>query len=265
LAARLSPPAVGWTRRLALGAAAALALAGCAEARTAIPVQRYRVVASYPHDPGAFTQGLFVKDGLFYESTGLYGRSSIRKVKPETGQVLMSVALPRQVFGEGLTWWDKRLINITWTTGVGFTLDLDSFRQLGSFRYAGEGWGLTRSDRHIVMSDGTAELRLLDPATLAEVGRIKVTADGRPVTQLNELEWVKGEVWANIWQTDRIARIDPKTGRVKAWIDLRGLLDRSRPEAAGADVLNGIAYDAATDRLFVTGKLWPKVFEIKVR
>jgi glutaminyl-peptide cyclotransferase len=225
----LSPCPAGWTRRLALGAAAALTLAGCAEARTAIPVQGYRVVASYPHDRAAFTQGLFIKDGLFYESTGLYGRSSIRKVRPETGEVLMSVGLPQQVFGEGLTWWDRRLISVTWTNGVGFTVDMDSLKPLGSFRYGGEGWGLTRSDRHILMSDGTSELRLLDPATFKEMGRIKVTADGRPVSQLNELEWVKNEVWANIWQTDRIARIDPGTGKVKGWIDLTGLLDRSSP------------------------------------
>ena len=242
----------------------AAALMFAAPAAAAIPVQGYQVVKAYPHDRGAFTQGLFFKDGVLFESTGLEGRSTIRKVQLETGEVLMSVALPQQVFGEGLTWWDKRLISITWKHQTGFVLDMESFQPKSQFNYVGEGWGLARSDREILMSDGSAQIRRLDPKTLKEVGRIRVTADGRPLTQLNELEWVKGEIWANVWQTDRIARIDPATGKVKAFIDLRGLLNRSRPEARGADVLNGIAYDAATDRVFVTGKLWPWLYQIKV-
>lgn len=247
------------SRRALLVLALAIASPACA-----VPVQGYQVVKSYPHDRSAFTQGLFFKDGVLYESTGLEGRSSIRKVKLETGEVLMSIALPPQVFGEGLTWWDTRLISVTWKHQVGFVLDMATFQPKSQFNYVGEGWGLARSDREILMSDGTAQIRRLDPKTLKEIGRIRVTADGRPLNQLNELEWVKGEIWANVWQTDRIARIDPKTGEVKAFVDLSGLLDRSRPEARGADVLNGIAYDEANDRIFVTGKLWPRLYEIKV-
>jgi glutamine cyclotransferase len=227
-------------------------------------VQSYRVVASYPHDPAAFTQGLIFRDGWLYESTGLYGRSSVRKVRLATGEVVLQRDLPRQVFGEGLTDWGDRLVTLTWTSQVGFVLDLATFEPLGHFRYPGEGWGLTRSDTALYLSDGTAQIRVLDPKTLAETGRINVTADGAPVDQLNELEWVDGEIYANIWQTDRIARIDPATGRVKAFVDLSGLLQRHGGGGAGADVLNGIAYDPKARRLFVTGKLWPRLFEIKV-
>ncbi|MFZ6658459.1 glutaminyl-peptide cyclotransferase [Undibacterium sp. TJN19] len=224
----------------------------------------YQVVHSYPHDPNAFTQGLFYKDGFLYESTGLQGHSSVRKVKLETGEVLQKTDLPKQIFGEGITYWDNRIIGITWTSQAGYVLDLNSFAFQKEFAYKGEGWGLTRNDTEIIMSDGTSELRFLNPETLNEVRRIKVTAQGKPVDQLNELEWVKGEVLANIWQTDKIARIDPKTGNVTAWIDLSGLLPISERMKSNPDVLNGIAYDATHDRLFVTGKLWPKIFEIKL-
>jgi len=230
----------------------------------AIPVYGYEVVRSYPHDPNAFTQGLLYKAGVLYESTGLEGRSSVRKVRLETGEVLQSTRLPAEVFGEGLVDWGERLMVLTWQHQTGFVLDLQSFAPIKRFSYAGEGWGMTRNNRELIMSDGTAELRMLDPQSLAETRRLKVTAQGRPVTQLNELEWVDGEIYANIWQTDRIARIDPKSGQVLGWIDLGGLLPRSERAQSQADVLNGIAYDPINRRLFVTGKLWPKLYEIRL-
>jgi glutamine cyclotransferase len=248
--------------RLALTFLLALAFAPAAEA--AAPVYGYKVVRAYPHDPGAFTEGLFLRGGFLYESTGLEGRSSIRKVALETGKVVQQRDLPRVYFGEGIIDWDGKLIELTWQTQIGFTYDLKTFNPIGSFRYRGEGWALTRDDKRIIMSDGTAQLRFLDPASLRETGRITVTDEGRPVPNLNELEWVKGEVWANIWQTSRIARIDPKTGKVVGWIDLTGLTPGSPLGRDAPDVLNGIAYDAAKDRIFVTGKFWPKLYEIKL-
>ncbi|HEY9105441.1 MAG TPA: glutaminyl-peptide cyclotransferase [Roseateles sp.] len=242
---------------------AALAGAALPAAAATVPVQGFKVVRSYPHDPDAFTQGLFFLDGFLYEGTGLNGRSSIRKVELETGRVLQQVALPDEVFGEGIAQWGDRLIGLTWQNQTAFVLDLKTFKLWRKFNYPGEGWGLTHNDRELVLSDGTPELRFLDPLTFKELRRVKVTAGGQPVAQLNELEWVDGEILANVWQTDRIARIDPKTGRVTAWIDLAGLLpdnQRSHPDA----VLNGIAYDAKKKRLFVTGKLWPKMFEIEL-
>ena len=227
----------------------------------AVPVQGYKVVKSYPHDPGAFTQGLFFHEGFLYEGTGLRGRSSIRKVEIETGRVVQAVELPEQFFGEGITMWGDRLIGITWQEQTAFVLDLKTFKLWRKFNYAGEGWGITHDGRELIMSDGSAELRFLDPLNFKEVRRVRVTADGRPVDLLNELEWVDGEVYANIWQTDRIARINPRTGQVTGWIDLTGLL----PQRSGSeDVLNGIAYDPKGKRLFVTGKLWPRLFEIQL-
>jgi glutamine cyclotransferase len=261
------PVSLSWMRSPAV-AAAILALAtacsqGPAQARSHVPVDSYRVVASYPHDPGAFTQGLIYKDGFLYESTGLYGQSSVRKVELDTGRVLHKTDLPASVFGEGMTDRGQQLLVLTWTSGVGYVLNLPGFDQAGSFAYPGEGWGLTRSAQALYMSDGSSQIRVLDPATLKERSRIDVSDEGRPIDQLNELEWVKGELYANVWQTDRIARIDPKTGHVLGWIDLSGLLrEHGRPHR-GVDVLNGIAYDAARDRLFVTGKLWPDLFEIQ--
>ena len=245
---------------------AALALASglgaCAQAKA--PEYGYRVVARFPHDPGAFTEGLLYLDGALYESTGLEGRSSVRKVRLETGQVVQRADLPPQFFGEGITAWDGRLIGLTWKSQMGYVLTLDGFDTLGQFGYPGEGWGLTHDDREVIMSDGTPDIRFLDPKTLVETHRIHVTAQGRPVDQINELEWVEGEIYANIWQTDRIARIDPKTGRVLGWIDLAGLLPKADVIPQHTDVLNGIAYDAAHDRLFVTGKRWPHVCEIRL-
>lgn len=248
---------------LLLCAAAALAVAG-SSAPAAIPTYGYEVVHSYPHDVHAFTQGLFYRDGFLYESTGLVGRSTVRKVRLETGEVLLKSRFPSDVFGEGITYWNDRLVALTWRSQMGFVLDLKTFAMTQRFSYAGEGWGLARSDREIIMSDGTSELRWLDPQTLREVRRLRVTAGGKPVDQLNELEWVDGEIFANVWQTDRIARIDPGTGHVLGWIDLAGLLPQPFRIQGVTDVLNGIAYDAPTQRLFVTGKLWPRLFEIRV-
>ncbi len=228
------------------------------------PQYSYTVVRTYPHDRDAFTQGLQFVDGVFYEGTGLNGRSSIRKVRIETGEVLQRRDIAHEYFGEGITVWKDELVQLTWQSGVGFVYDRQTFAPKRRFTYKGEGWGLTHDGAHLIMSDGTDELRFLDPTTFAERRRVRVTAGGSPLKNLNELEWVKGEVFANIWtnETDLIARIDPKTGVVSGWIDLRGLL--SPRERAQVDVLNGIAYDAATDRLFITGKLWPRVFEIRV-
>jgi glutamine cyclotransferase len=247
----------------ALAGTAAATLASPASAAPATATQRFKVVHSYPHDADAFTQGLFFHDGFLFEGTGLRGRSSIRKVEIETGRVVQAVDLPPEVFGEGITQWGDRLIGITWQEQTAYVLDLKTFKLWRKFNYPGEGWGITHNDKELVMSDGSAELRFLDPLNFKELRRVRVTADGRPVDQLNELEWVNGEILANIWQTDRIARIDPKTGRVTGWIDLAGLLpDNLRPNPDA--VLNGIAYDAKTKRLFVTGKLWPKLFEIQL-
>jgi len=226
------------------------------------PVAGYSVQRAYPHDPAAFTQGLEYLNGDLYESTGLNGRSSIRKVKLETGAVLQQRAISRDYFGEGLTIWKSTVIELTWQSQVAFVYDRDTFEPRRMFSYPGEGWGLTHDATNLIMSDGTAELRFLDPETFKERRRVTVTDGGRPVPRLNELEYVKGQVFANIWTTDDIVRIDPGSGRVLGRIDLRGLLAES---PTPTDVLNGIAYDQAGDRLFVTGKLWPKLFEIKTR
>ncbi len=226
-----------------------------------IPVFTFRVVNTYPHDPTAFTEGLALDHGVLFEGTGLNGRSELRRVDLESGQVVQSLKLDPQYFGEGVTTWGDRIIQLTWKTRLGFVYDKTSFALLKTFEYPTEGWGLTHDDTQLIMSDGTAIVRFLDPNTFQETKRITVTADGGPVFNLNELEYVRGEIWANVWQTDRIARIAPDTGQVIGWIDLTGLLgpaDRQQP----VDVLNGIAYDAEHDRLFVTGKLWPKLFEI---
>jgi glutamine cyclotransferase len=224
----------------------------------------YRIVHTYPHDPQAFTQGLIFLDGHLYESTGLNGRSTLRMDDLETGRVLQSLPLPSKYFGEGLTDWGSTLVQLTWLDHIGFVYDRFSFRQLRTFHYDGEGWGLTHDGKDLILSDGTATLRFLDPDTFRVVRRVVVKDRGSPVTQLNELEFIHGQIYANVWLTDRIARISPTTGKVLGWIDLGGLLpanERSDPNGA---VLNGIAWDAAHDRLFVTGKLWPKLFEIKV-
>jgi glutamine cyclotransferase len=220
------------------------------------------VVRSYPHDRQAYTQGLVFHDGVLYEGTGLNGQSSIRKVRLETGEVLQIRPLDEKYFGEGIAVVGKDLIQLTWQSELGFVYDLATFNSKRTFSYAGEGWGLTYDGTRLIMSDGSPTLRFLDPTTLKQTGRLIVRDRGIPVEELNELEVVKGEILANVYQTERLARISPKTGQVTAWIDLRGLL--SPRDAAGAEVLNGIAYDAANDRLFVTGKLWPRLFEIQI-
>ena len=223
----------------------------------------YRVVHSYPHDSQAFTQGLVYADGHLYESTGLKGHSTLRMVDVETGKVLQELAVPGQYFAEGLAAWGSTLVQLTWQTHTAIVYDRFSFREVRTLSYPGEGWGLTADGKELILSDGTAGLRFLDPVTFRELRRVMVRDSGVPVLQLNELEFVKGEIYANVWHSDRIARISPATGKVLGWIDLAGLLpqaERTNPEA----VLNGIAYDAAHDRLFVTGKLWPRLFEIKI-
>ncbi|MFN0085720.1 MAG: glutaminyl-peptide cyclotransferase [Blastocatellia bacterium] len=224
----------------------------------------YEVVASYPHDTNAFTQGLVYHQGVFYESTGLNGSSSLRRVEIATGAVLRKIDVPSQHFAEGLALFNGRLYQLTWQSQRAFVYAEDSFNLLDTLSYVGEGWGLTHDGSSLIMSDGSDQIRFLDPATFNVLRTIHVDDNGRSIRNLNELEYIKGEIYANIWQTDRLVRIDPRSGRVTAWINLTGLLtpeDRQRP----VDVLNGIAYDEAGDRLFVTGKLWPKVYEIRLK
>jgi glutaminyl-peptide cyclotransferase len=250
--------------RRAILAAMSLAFGACSPTTQAsgVPEYTYQVVKVYPHDRTAYTEGLIYHDGWLYESTGMEEQSSIRKVKLETGEIVQKRDLPGAYFGEGIIIWKDRILQMTYKTEIGFIFDLATFTPKGEFKYPGEGWAFTHDGKRIIMDDGTAELRFWDPETLKETGRLLVTDQGQPVKDLNELEWVKGEIYANIWQTDRIARIDPKTGHVTGWIDLTGILPAS--DRAGIDVLNGIAYDAKGDRLFVTGKYWPKLFEIKL-
>jgi glutamine cyclotransferase len=229
----------------------------------AAPQYGYRVVKTYPHDNTAFTQGLEYRDGFFYEGTGLVGRSSLRKVELATGRVLQKFDVPQPFFGEGITVLNQQILALTWQSQTGFIYDKANFRVLRSFSYPGEGWGLTNDGKQIYMSDGTAQIRVWDPVSLKEVRRITVKDGATPITQLNELEWVKGEIYANVWMTDRIARISPADGKVLGWINLANIIPAAERPEPGA-VLNGIAYDSATDRLFVTGKLWPKIFEIKL-
>jgi len=242
-------------------AAALLAFAGAAPA--AVPTGGYEVRRVYPHDAGAFTEGLFYLHGDLFESTGLEGRSGLRRVRLADGVVLQSQSISPSLFGEGIVNWGKEIISLTWQDHVGFRWDLRTFALKRSFSYPGEGWALTQDGKHLIMSDGTPVLRVLDPVSFRPVRQIRVTADGRPVQNLNELEWVKGEILANIWQTRMIARIDPASGKVKAWIDMGGLPEIERAPNPDA-VLNGIAYDREHDRLFVTGKDWPHLYEIRL-
>lgn len=234
-----------------------------APAGDGLPVWGCTVVKTFPHDPGAFTEGLLWYNGGLFESTGMHNTSSVRKTELATGNVLRRFDLPAQYFGEGLALVDGRLHQLTWQTNVGFVYDLTSFAKVDTFTYYGEGWGLTTDGAELIMSDGTSFLRFMDPATHAVKRTVGVTAAGKPVEDINELEWVKGEIYANIWKTEKIARIDPVNGNVLGWIDCKGILpasDRSGHE----DVMNGIAYDPKGDRLFVTGKYWTKLYEIKL-
>lgn len=225
------------------------------------PVYSYKIVNVYPHDPSAFTQGLVFADGVLYEGTGLRGASRLRQVELTTGDVLQEYRLPAQYFGEGITLWNDTLIQLTYQSHLGFVYEKDSFALSRTFSYPTEGWGLTHDGTHLIMSDGTVTLYFLDPGSFEPVNQLKVTDRGTAITQLNELEYIKGTIYANVWPTNHIAMISPETGQVIGWLDLTGLLsaeDRLQP----VDVLNGIAYDAVQDRLFVTGKYWPKLFEI---
>ncbi|HWR59648.1 MAG TPA: glutaminyl-peptide cyclotransferase [Thermodesulfovibrionales bacterium] len=240
-----------------------IALAVAQEKPQTVPVYGYRVINVYPHDPRAFTQGLFFEDGYLYEGTGIYGKSQIRKVALKTGKILKSRSLPARFFGEGVTIWNNRVIQLTWREKKGFVYEKESFRLIQEFAYNTEGWGLTHDDKRLILSDGSSYLFFLDPLTFKQIGRIEVSDNGISVGNLNELEYVGDRIYANVWRTDRIAVISPETGAVEAWIDLSRLRHEGglSPEA---DVLNGIAYDGEKDRLFVTGKFWPKVFEIKI-
>ena len=251
-------------RRLVAMTVAVAALTGASAGHAAVAVYGYEVVHTYPHDRHAFTEGLFYLDGYLYESTGLEGQSTIRKVRPETGIVVRRVDLPKDLFGEGIVSLGKRLYSLTYKSETGFVRALDTFTVERRFSYRGEGWGLTQDGQRIIMSDGSAELRFLDPATLAETGRLTVRLDGKPLRNLNELEWIRGEIYANVWQTNFIVRIDPASGEVRSVIDLTGLLPAEESVPGETDVLNGIAYDARADRLFVTGKNWPHLYEIRL-
>lgn len=232
--------------------------------QSAPPTYSYEIIARFPHDRAAFTEGLAFVDGALYESTGLEGASSLRREDPATGQVQAQFALAPQYFGEGMTVFDGKLFQLTWQSRTGFVYDPGCFCPQTTFTYDGEGWGLTHDDQLLIMSDGTPRIRFLDPRTFAVVRTVDVTDNGAPVRNLNELEYVRGEIYANVWMTDRIARIDPTTGNVTGWIDLSGL-DPDTERLDPDNVLNGIAYDAATDRLFVTGKRWPTLFEIHLK
>ena len=228
-----------------------------------VPTYSYKIKNSWPHDRRAYTQGLIFLDGMLWESTGQYGESSLRKVELKTGKVIKQISVPRSYFAEGMTVFRDKVFQLTWQEHKGFIYDPDTFQKQGEFNYTGEGWGLTHDDESLIMSDGTDKIRFLDPSTFQTTRTISVTDRGAPVHELNELEYIKGEIYANVYQTDRIARIEPKTGKILGWIDLAGLLavdDRTGEE----DVLNGIAYDKKGKRLFVTGKMWPRLFEIEI-
>jgi glutamine cyclotransferase len=229
----------------------------------AAPIYTYKVVAKYPHSTDSYTEGFFYLNGLFYEGTGLTGHSGIIVTQPETGKPIQHFNLPQQYFGEGIIDWGPNLLQWTWQTHVGFVLDRATLHIVKQFHYDGEGWGMTRTAIELITSDGTATLRFRNPETFDETRHIVVKDGSKTIDQLNELEYIKGEIYANIWHSDRIARISPADGHVIAWIDLTGLLpdvEKLSPES----VLNGIAYDARRDRLFVTGKQWPTIFEIKI-
>jgi glutamine cyclotransferase len=229
----------------------------------AAPVCGYKVIAKFPHSTSSYTEGFFYLDGTFYEGTGLKGHSALLATEPETGKLLQRNDLPPEYFGEGIVDWGPNILEWTWQSHVGFIFDRFSMRKIGEFHYTGEGWGMTHTAKEIITSDGTATLRFRDPKTFNETHHILVKDEGKTIDQLNELEYIKGEIYANIWHSDRIAIISPENGRVIAWIDFTGLLPEDQ-EMNAESVLNGIAYDARKDRIFVTGKQWPVVFQIKV-
>jgi glutaminyl-peptide cyclotransferase len=227
-----------------------------------VPVFSAKVIKTYPHDPHAFTQGLEYYGGYLYESTGLKGASTLRKVALATGEVLKQTSLPSQYFGEGLTIFREKIYQLTWLSKTGFIYDLASFRQIGEFHYESEGWGLTHDDTSLILSDGSNTLRFLDPVSFAVTRTVEVYAGDEAVANLNELEYIDGEIFSNVWHSSRIARIDPRSGKVLAWIDLTPLA--AKEQSGDEDVLNGIAYDQEAHRIFVTGKNWPEIIEIKL-
>jgi glutamine cyclotransferase len=229
-----------------------------------VPIYGYEVVNTFPHDPDAFTQGLIFDGGALVESTGLEGHSTLRRVELQTGRVLQKIDVSKYDFAEGMTLFAGKIYQLTWKGERGFIYDPRTFQKTGEFNYTGEGWGLTHDADSLILSDGSEQIRFIDPNTYQLKRTITVTDKGRAVEEINELEFVKGEIYANIWHQNRVARIDPQTGHVNSWIDLSGLL-RSGETTSAEAVLNGIAYDEQGDRLFVTGKLWPKLFEIKLK
>jgi glutamine cyclotransferase len=254
---------VGREARLTRNLVCLALLAHAVLAWAAAPVLGYKVVAKLPHSTESYTEGFFYRDGMFYEGTGLAGHSRLLVTQPETGKVLQSFRLAPEYFGEGIVDWGPNLYEWTWQSHVGFIYDRFSLRKIREFTYTGEGWGMTRTPTEIVTSDGSSTLRFRDPETFKEVRHIVVRDGKQAVEQLNELEYIKGEIYANVWHLDRIARIAPLDGHVIAWINLAGLLPEDQKVNAES-VLNGIAYDAQHDRLFVTGKQWPAIFEIQV-
>jgi glutamine cyclotransferase len=228
------------------------------------PIYDYRIINTYPHDPEAFTQGLIYHQGILYESTGLWGRSSLRQVELETGKILQIRHLNRRFFGEGITLWQGNLFQLTWRSKIGFIYNRKTFENLDIFTYSTEGWGITHDSEKLIMSDGSDKLFFLDPDTFQKTGHLQVHDQGKPIFSLNELEYVNGEIFANIWQSHFIARISPKTGQVLGWINLSRLVADLKSLSHSIDVLNGIAYDKIGKRLFVTGKLWPQLFEIQL-
>lgn len=231
-------------------------------AESPVTYYRYKIVQTYPHNAQNFTQGLVYQDGLLYEGTGLYGQSILTKRQLKTNQIVKKSRLPRKYFGEGITLFGDRIIQLTWKSRKGFSYDRETFRLLDEFRYDTEGWGLTHDGTRLILSDGTETLRFLDPNTFTETGRLKVRSNGRPLRQINELEFIDGQIYANVLPTDYIAIIAPQTGRVTGWIDLRGLY--TPPRSASTSILNGIAYIPESKHLLVTGKLWPKMYEIEL-
>ncbi|WP_391561812.1 glutaminyl-peptide cyclotransferase [Novosphingobium sp.] len=238
-------------------------LAAQPAAPTEIPLERAALVKRFPHDPAAFTQGLFIDRGQLFESTGMVGRSSVRLVDLASGKVLKSAAIPAPHFGEGIAPWNGQVLSLTWQSGLGFRWGRGSLRQIGTFRYSGEGWALTSSGKELVMSDGTDTLRFIDPKRFAVLRSVKVTIRGRPLNQINELEWIEGQLFANIWMTDYVVRIDPASGKVIGIIDL-GDLHRDSGAFGHGQVANGIAWDARTRKLYLTGKEWPWLYEVKL-
>jgi len=255
--------AARWRWRVALAACGAGLLLAAYAGYSPAPMRTARVLASYPHDPAAFTQGLVFDRGELFESTGLYGRSTLRRVDLTSGAVLQQTALPRELFGEGITVWRDQIVQLTWRAGVGLRYDRDTFERIGQFPLAGEGWGITDDGRHWITSDGTDRLRFLDPSTGGELRSVRVHDGLRSIRALNELEYVRGEIWANVWHEDYLVRIDPRNGAVLGYLDLSGLWPRES-RAAREAVLNGIAYDAAGARLLVTGKYWPRLYQIEL-